>query len=132
MFHVLRLHPQQDLRKEIEAFCQNLNISASLVTCVGSLSKARLRMAGGAELIEREGPFEILSLVGIYCSDGGHFHCTLSDQKGNCWGGHLSYGSSIFTTAEIVFAQLDQQILKREFDPDTGYDELVVYPNKDS
>lgn len=123
----MRLRPKQDLRVEIETFCRNMNIhSACVLTCVGSLSFARLRMAGGKVLIEKEGPFEILSLAGTISNDGIHLHCSLSDSTGQVWGGHLSKGSIIRTTAEIVLGVLEDHRLSREFDSETGYPELVV------
>lgn len=83
-------------------------------------------MAGASEIIEKEGPFEIVSLVGTISQDGSHFHCSLSNQNGEVWGGHLSKGSLIYTTGEIVLGVLEDYILKREFDPETGYPELTV------
>ena len=128
----LRLKPKQDLRVEIETFCRNMKIhSGCVLTCVGSLSFAKLRMAGGKSLIEKEGPFEILSLAGTISNDGVHLHCSLSDESGQVWGGHLSKGSLIHTTAEIVFGLLEDHSLNRNIDPETGYPELVVSANKD-
>ena len=44
--HVLRLRPNQDLNKELNAFIQEKNLKAAfIITCVGSLKKATLRMA---------------------------------------------------------------------------------------
>jgi predicted DNA-binding protein with PD1-like motif len=87
-------------------------------------------MAGGKSLIEKEGPFEILSLTGTISNDGVHLHCSLSDESGQVWGGHLCKGSLIHTTAEIVLGLLEDHRLSREFDPKTGYPELVVRSNK--
>ena len=129
MHHVFRLHPKQDLRREIENFCQVHNIlAAGIVTCVGSLQHATLRMAGASETMTQSGPFEIVSLVGVYTQDGGHFHCSLSDKKGTVWGGHVGYGNTVYTTAEIILVELVDHILRREMDLETGYPELVVYP----
>ncbi len=87
--------------------------SACVLTCVGSLSFARLRMAGGKVLIEKEGPFEITSLAGTISNNGVHLHCSLSDSTGQVWGGHLSKGSIIRTTAEIVLGVLEDHRLSR-------------------
>ena len=123
----VRLHPKKDLREGIEEFCRHQKIhSACILTCVGSLSIARLRMAGEADIIEKNGPFEIVSLVGTISKDGGHFHCALSDSKGEVWGGHLANGSLIYTTAELVLGVMTEHQLHREHDPETGYPELVV------
>lgn len=129
--HVLRLHPHQDLRQSIEDYCIKEQISsACVVTCVGSLSQCSLRMAGANSIKELSGPFEIVSLVGVIANQDGHFHCCLSDSQGQVIGGHLCKGSLIFTTAEIVLQDLHPIQLTREFDPETGYPELMVLPQK--
>jgi predicted DNA-binding protein with PD1-like motif len=125
--HVFRLEPGQPLRESIEEYCRaNRLHSACILTCVGSLTLARLRMAGAEEPTERNGPFEILSLVGICCETGSHLHCALSDSDGAVWGGHLSRGSLVHTTAEIVLQALPVK-LSRQPCPKSGYDELVVH-----
>ena len=97
-----------------------------MVTCVGSLTIARLRMAGGTNIIEKEGPFEIVSLVGVWTPQGGHWHIALSNKDGELWGGHLCSGSVVYTTAEIVLADIGPHHPTREYDPQTGYAELLV------
>ena len=99
----LRLHPGQDLQKEILAFAKEEGLrAAAIVTCVGSLKTAIVRFANQAEGTPLLGPFEIVSLVGAFTRDGGHLHISLSDSKGMTLGGHLMPGSAVFTTAEIV------------------------------
>jgi predicted DNA-binding protein with PD1-like motif len=124
---VFRLQPNMDLRSALQAECRRVGISSgAIVTCVGSLKRATLRLAG-ADIIEtREGPFEICSLVGTLTPDGVHFHISLADAHGQMWGGHLCEGSPIHTTAEIVILDLSDQLLRRTFDPNTGYPELHV------
>jgi predicted DNA-binding protein with PD1-like motif len=125
--HLFRLHPNTALRESIETFClKNTPNGGAMLTCVGSLKTARLRMAGGNEIIERDGPFEIVSLVGIWTPDGGHWHISLSDGDGNLWGGHLCTGSLIYTTAEIVVIDIGHHHPTRQHDPQTGYDELFI------
>ena len=97
-----------------------------MITCVGSLQSARIRMAGANEIIERVGPFEILSLVGTWTPEGGHWHISLSDGNGNVWGGHLCTGSIIYTTAEIVIVDIGRHNPIRQYDSNTGYDELYI------
>jgi hypothetical protein len=36
-------------------------------------------------------------------------------------------GCKIYTTAEIVIAEFEDVVYKREFAEDSGYEELVVY-----
>ena len=125
--HLFRLHPNTSLRESIEAFCSNKTPNgAAMITCVGSLTTARLRMVGGNAIIEKKGPFEIVSLVGTWTPHGGHWHISLSDGDGNLWGGHLCTGSIVYTTAEIVIADIGVHHPIRQYDPQTGYDELFV------
>src|SRR5215208_4034822 len=42
-----------------------------VLTCVGSLSPVRLRLAGGTEHVTWQGPFEIVALTGTLSQDGG-------------------------------------------------------------
>jgi len=48
-----------------------------------------------------EGPFEIVSLVGVIASPHAHLHISLSDSKGQVIGGHLVEDDIIYTTAEV-------------------------------
>ncbi len=124
---VFRLHPTQDLRTELERACALYTPNgAAVITCVGSLQEATLRMAGASETIVQKGPFEILSLVGTWTPEGGHFHISLSDSKGTVWGGHLCAGCTIYTTAEIVLLDIGEHHPRRVQDPATGYPELQV------
>lgn len=125
--HIFRLQPNDYFREGIEEFCrQHTPMGAAMITCVGSLTVAKLRMAGGDDIIEREGPFEILSLVGTWTPQGGHWHISLSDNEGHVWGGHLCTGSIVYTTAEIVIADIGHHQPIRTLDPQTGYDELFI------
>jgi uncharacterized protein len=125
--HALRLKPGEDLRLELEAFAAAQQIQAGLVlTCVGSLTQAALRLADASSSTKFRGPFEIVSLVGTFSLDGAHLHLSISDSQGALYGGHLEEGSLIYTTAEIVLGELENKVFRRVLDPETGYDELVI------
>ncbi len=125
--YAFRLFPGQDLRIEIDKFVASKNIKAGIIlTCVGNLKKAILRMAGGKDIKTFEGSFEILSMVGTLESGNSHLHISISDNEGKVVGGHLKNGSIVGVTAEVVIGELDELQFKREFDKLTGYDELVV------
>jgi len=129
--HALRLRPGEDLRLALERATHRLGLAAGcIVSCVGSLSRARLRLAGGERVLEREGPFEIVALVGTLSPDGPHLHVALADGDGRVLGGHLLEGCLVHTTAEIVLAALDDVGFTRALDPATGWRELVVRPRK--
>jgi hypothetical protein len=50
---------------------------------------------------------------------------SVSDAKGNVWGGHLISGT-IFTTLELVLGVIQNVEFSRAMDSNTGYNELVV------
>ena len=73
---MVRLRPGQDLRRELLAVAERERIRAGwVVTGVGSLSRATLRLAGAAGHARLEGTFEIVSLVGTL-SQGGDLVAT--------------------------------------------------------
>jgi hypothetical protein len=131
--HAFRLTPGADLKAELARLTEALGLRAGCVlTCVGSLSHARLRMpgaAGEAEVYRAfEGPMEIVSLTGTLSPDGLHVHISLSGADGACIGGHLAQGSIVHTTAELVIGELTDVDFRRLPDIATGYAELSVLP----
>src|SRR4030042_3476166 len=92
--YAFRLHSGQDLRGEIDKFAKQKDIKAGvIVTCVGNLKKAILRMANAKVVKTFEGSFEVVSLVGTLEAGNSHLHIAISDEKGNIFGGHLKAGS---------------------------------------
>ncbi|AMR29809.1 hypothetical protein A0257_16300 [Hymenobacter psoromatis] len=126
--YALRLRPGDDLRQQLLAFVAAHRIEAGAVlTCVGSLTDVRLRLANQEEATLYRGHFEIVSLVGtLAASGGGHLHLSVADSTGRTLGGHLLDGCRVYTTAEIVLAALPGLVFTRETDPTFGYQELVV------
>lgn len=123
----LRLRPGQDLRKELERFAKERGIRAGfIITTVGSLQKASLRLADKSDTTSFDGKFEIVSLVGTLGQDGVHLHISISDGTGRTIGGHLVEGCQIYTTAEIVIGEAVGMVFKRETDKVTGYKELTI------
>jgi uncharacterized protein len=127
--HTFRLKPGQDLFDSIEAFAAHHTIEAGCVlSSVGSLTHATLRLANRSHYNEYEGHFEIVSMTGTVSIHGSHLHVAISDGDGVTIGGHLVSGCKIYTTAEIVLAEFEDVVYKREmFENDSGYEELVVY-----
>lgn len=125
--YAFRLRSGQKLREEIDKFVSEKNIQAGIIlTCVGNLSKAVLRMADERITKTYEGTFEIVSLVGTVEKGNSHLHISLSDKDGNVVGGHLKNESVVGITAEIVIGKLEGTSFTREFDESTGFKELVV------
>lgn len=127
-YHVFRLTNGQDLKDSIISYCQSSNITAAaVVTAVGCVYRASLRLADGHSVKRFDDNYEIVSFEGTVSDNGVHFHVALSDRQGNTIGGHLLSGTLINTTAEIVLLDLsDDYHLSREYDDSTGYDEIVA------
>ncbi|MFN8576178.1 MAG: PPC domain-containing DNA-binding protein [Candidatus Sericytochromatia bacterium] len=126
--YALRLKPNQDLREEIENFAKLNNIKAGfIITTVGSLKKASLRLSDDKNTTIIDDKFEIVSLVGTVSINGVHLHISLSDKTGKTIGAHLQKGSQVYTTAEIIIGEAEQLEFKREDDKDSGYKELTIY-----
>ena len=126
--HTFRLSPGQDLFDEIETFVHEKHIEAGcILSAVGSLTHATLRLANRDHYNQYDGHFEIVSMTGTVSVHGSHLHIAISDGDGVTTGGHLVSGCKIYTTAEMVLAAFGDVVYKREFAVDSGYEELVVY-----
>ena len=125
----LRLTPGDDLRRALEIWMGEQQEQAGyVISAVGSLSVAQLRLAEAAETTTIHGELEILSLAGTLSSDGAHLHISIADSSGAVIGGHLCPGSLVRTTAELVVGLLPEWQFRRERDPATGYPELRISP----
>jgi predicted DNA-binding protein with PD1-like motif len=123
----LRLQPDADLRRALEAWIGEQEEQAGcVISAVGSLSVAQLRLAGAAEATTIRGDLELISLSGTLSPDGAHLHIAVADSQGAVIGGHLCAGSLVRTTAELVIGLLPDWQFSRELDPATGYAELQI------
>jgi len=126
--YTFRLTPGQDLIDGIESFVLQNQIEAGcILSGVGSLTQAVLRLANRVEFSRYEGFFEIVSVTGTVSIHGSHLHIAISDGEGATIGGHLVSGCRIYTTAEIVIIAFSNLVYERRFSEDSGYDELVVH-----
>jgi len=126
--YTFRLPAGRDLLDSIDAFVMQKQIEAGcILSAVGSLTHATLRLANHNKYNEYDGFFEIVSITGTVSMNGSHVHISISNGDGITIGGHLVSGCKIYTTAEIVIAVFPDVVYKREFAEDSGYDELVVY-----
>jgi predicted DNA-binding protein with PD1-like motif len=127
--HAFRLVQGADLKRSIEELVRSRGIRAGYVlACVGSLSRAVLRMPGAKDFLTLEQDFEIVSIEGTLSPDGCHIHAAISDRAGHVIGGHVSDGCIVRTTAEVVLAEDLSFDFSREHDEGTGFKELVVRP----
>jgi predicted DNA-binding protein with PD1-like motif len=125
----LRLQPGADLRRALEAWMGEQEEQAGCVlSAVGSLSLAQVRLAGATLATAIHGELEILSLSGTLSPDGAHLHIAVAGSSGAVIGGHLCAGSLVRTTAELVIGLLPDWRFCRELDPATGYPELRITP----
>ncbi len=125
----LRLTPGADLRLALDAWMRQQSEQAGcVISGIGSLSVARLRLAGQESITSHSGDLEILSLVGTLSPDGAHLHIAITGSAGAVVGGHLCSGSLVRTTAELVVALLPEWEFRRELDPATGFAELLIRP----
>lgn len=122
-----RLRPGQDLKKELLRYSETHQLqAAAILSAVGSLKVACLRLSDRKQTTEFAGPFEIVSLMGTVSASGIHMHMAISDSDGKVIGGHLMDGCVIHTTAEIILMESLDLVFAREADEGTGYKELVV------
>jgi predicted DNA-binding protein with PD1-like motif len=135
--HPFRLTPGTDLKTELQRLTEEHAFRAACVlTCVGSLSRARLRMPGAAGDAEIFGtfdePMEIVSLSGTLCMEGLHLHISLARRDASCIGGHVVQGCIVSTTVELVIGDLAEVEFGRPVDPATGYHELRIVRGTES
>uniref|UniRef100_A0A8C5PL27 PPC domain-containing protein n=1 Tax=Leptobrachium leishanense TaxID=445787 RepID=A0A8C5PL27_9ANUR len=134
--YALRLGPGEEIVSSLFKFVQEKKLIAPFViTCVGSVTKATLRLANSDalnnnEIINLKERLEIVSLVGTLNKDA-HLHISLSDKDGKTIGGHAIGDLEVFTTAEIVIGELSNLEFTREMDERTGYPELVIKPRSE-
>jgi predicted DNA-binding protein with PD1-like motif len=123
----LRLQPGDDLRRALEVWMGEQQEQAGcLISAVGSLSLAQLRLAGATQATAIHGELEILSLSGTLSPDGSHLHIAIADSSGTVIGGHLCAGSLVRTTAELVIGLLPEWQFSRKLDLASGYAELQI------
>ncbi len=127
MYHAIRLTKGSDLKESIVAYAKEHNIEAGCVLSgVGCVSHAHIRLAKAINFLDIEKDYEIVSITGTISPAGVHIHISLSDEEGNTIGGHLSEGTIINTTCELVILELPDYKFTREMDETTGFKELVI------
>ncbi|XP_078503179.1 bifunctional protein GlmU-like [Lissotriton helveticus] len=129
--YALRLGPEEEIVAALLKFVKDKKLQAPFViTCVGSVTKATLRLANFTatntnEIVHLNEKFEIVSLVGTL-NETAHLHISLSDKDGKTVGGHVIGDLEVFTTAEIVIGECSSLQFTREMDERTGFPELVI------
>lgn len=125
--YAFRLKPGEDLKKQLEQIVKCNNIRAGIIlTGIGSLIKASIRLAEESISVSYNDKFEIIALSGTLSKNGVHIHISIADSEGKVLGGHLLEGCIIYTTAEIVLGELENMEFFREQDVVTGFKELTI------
>lgn len=125
---VRRLLPGSDLKRELESMVADSGVqSAVVLSLVGSLSAATLRLAGAAAANCIAGPLEIVAATGTLSQSGLHIHIAVAGVDGIARGGHLLPGCTVNTTVEAIICDMsDRWHFERIADEATGYKELVA------
>lgn len=124
---VVRLRPGQELKTELARVAREQGFEAATVTsAVGSLTDVALRLANKEETTRWQGHFEVVSLSGYIARDEFHLHMAVSDGEGRTLGGHVMEGNRVYTTLVVALEEHAAFRYRREFDPASGYDELVI------
>lgn len=127
---IFRVKPDKELVQSITQYCKSKKITSGvIISIIGSLKSAQLgflkELPGKYITKELQGPLEIVSAQGTIATFKNelalHIHILVSDEN-HAVGGHLNE-ARIFSTAEVVIAQLERQIIRR-FDDYTGLKEL--------
>lgn len=125
-YHCVRLRRGADLLGSIEALCREKNIAAGVVlSAVGCISHGAVRDASGVTIRQIPDHCEIVSLNGTVSAKRCHLHVALSREDLSTIGGHLVEGCIINTTCELVIQEIPGVTIEKEFDPETGYNELI-------
>ncbi len=117
----------KDLLKSISDYCLENDIKIAFITVIGALQRARFSYYNQKEkkyyqnLLEK--PVEIISCLGNVSIKEGkpfvHIHISVSDEKGNVFGGHLEEGNIVFA-AECAIFDLEGDLLERKFNKTTN------------
>jgi len=127
--YALRLHPDQDLRQALKEFAIAHALQAGcILSAIGSFKQVALRFADQSTNTVLTGRYELLSLNGTLSVHGMHIHLAIADSQSHAFGGHLTEGCIIYTTAEIIIGESEDFVLLRTPDAQTGFLELEVLP----
>ena len=130
----LRMTPGSDVLAGIIETCEKYQIKDGvIISALGSWRKVTFcnptdlpnGKVGYGDPTVFEGNFELLSLSGIICHDTDgkilpHAHLTISDEKGNAYGGHLMPGCEVLLTTDMVIGAITGIEMGRRMDEELG------------
>jgi len=120
-----RLYEDEDLLESITQQAKRSRIKTGYFILIGTLKRARLGFyrEGKYEPIDLAGPLEIASCVGnVSIRDGKpftHAHISVSNDKGEVFGGHTLPSCIIAATGELVLIEAEGVSLQRRLDKET-------------
>jgi len=122
-----RLLENEDLLEAISNTAKKTRITAGFFILIGTLKEAKLGFyrQGKYEPIQIDEPVEIVSCIGnISLKEEKdlvvHAHVSVSDEKGQVFGGHVLPGCIVAATAELMLVEAADAKLQREFDEKTN------------
>ena len=125
--YAVRLKKGEDLYNYIKDYCIKNDIKAGVILSgVGCLSEAKMRDAGGVNIQSLNEPLEICGLMGTVSKERLHIHIALAKEDLSVVGGHMVPGCIVNTTCELVILAFDRYEFSKEFDQNTGYNELLI------
>jgi len=109
--HLVRLDPDEDLLRGIEAAVQELGIQTGLIVSgIGSLKRYHYhvvettRLPPGNVFPKGEGAYDLLHVTGVIADGRVHAHLTFSDRE-KAMGGHLEEGCQVLTFAVVALVE---------------------------
>lgn len=125
--HAFRLRRGDDLLASIRDYAAAHDLhAAAIISGVGCVTRAVLRDASGVRTHTLCGRYEIVSITGTVSKERTHLHIALAGEDMRVLGGHLCEGTIVNTTCEVVLVSLDGLTFTKEYDPQTGYNELNI------
>ena len=116
---VLRIDRGEEVLTQLRRAAEQENIRLAAVSGLGAVGDFTV---GVFHTAEKQGDFEIVSLVGTITTRDGefyaHLHMSAGDTEGRVLGGHLNE-AVISATCELVLEIMDGTV-ERRFDPETG------------
>ncbi|NJF24455.1 PPC domain-containing DNA-binding protein [Thermococcus sp. Bubb.Bath] len=117
---LFRIPEGEELLSYINRFAEEHNVLIGTINAIGSLRHPKIgyfdENAGEYKMIELEGTFELVSLMGnISLKDGkpfAHIHVSLGGPDGRLYGGHLVEGE-VFV-AEVFIQEFLGEPLERK------------------
>ncbi len=128
---ICRLGYESDMLDSIQEIAERNGVASATFSAIGAVKDATISFYDQMEKRYRDlrldEPLEVLACMGNIGRLGRetivHGHITLSDAKGQAYGGHLMRGTTVFAM-EVVMTELKGIELRREFDSVTGLNQI--------